>query len=69
MGLTNKKEEQLKNMPLIESKITRSKDGKFMIHKTTITTIKPTEYYKVVMNAPVEETVTDSEGSAEAVEA
>ncbi len=65
MGLTNKREEQLKKMPLVEAKITKSKDGKYMIHKTIITHIKPVEYYKAVMDSPVEETV---EGP-EAVEA
>lgn len=51
MGLTNKREEQLKNMPLIESRLRKSKDGKFMVHQTIITHIKPTAYYKAVMDS------------------
>lgn len=51
MGLTNKKEEQLKAMPQIESRISKSKDGKFLIHQTIITHIKPSAYYEAVLNA------------------
>lgn len=40
---------QLKNMPIVESKILRSKDGKYIVHKTVITDIKPIEYYSKVM--------------------
>ncbi|MGE0793599.1 MAG: hypothetical protein AB7V77_05475 [Candidatus Woesearchaeota archaeon] len=59
MGLTNKKEEQLKRMPLIESKVLKSKDGKYVIHRTTITTIRPTAYFEKVLES--EGVVTDSE--------
>ena len=59
MGLTNKKEEQLKRMPLIESKVLKSKDGKYVIHRTMITTIRPTAYFEKVLES--EGIVTDSE--------
>jgi len=49
MGLTTKKEEQLKAMPQIESRISKSKDGRFVVHKTTITNIKPAAYYEAVL--------------------
>ncbi len=49
MGLTNKKEQQLKDMPLIQSRIKTSKNGKFVIQQTVITTIRPIEYYKAVI--------------------
>jgi len=49
MGLGNKTEERLKKMPKIESFITKSKDGKFLIHRTVITNIKPAAYYKAVL--------------------
>ena len=55
MGLSNKKEEQLRAMPIVEAKIGRSKDGRFMVHKTIITHIKPVDYYKAVIDGPVEE--------------
>lgn len=59
MGLTNKKEEQLKRMPTIESRFQKSKDGKFLIHKTTITTIRPLAYFEKVISG--EGTVDDDE--------
>ncbi len=49
MGLSNKREEQLKQMPLMRSRVTKSKDGKFLIHKVEITTIKPAAYYEAVL--------------------
>lgn len=58
MGLTDKKEEQLKNMPVIESRVFKSKDGKFVVHKTVITSIKPSSYYEAVLqNEPQVEEV------------
>jgi hypothetical protein len=49
MGLSNRKEEQLKQMPIIRSSVGKSKDGKYVIHRTTITYIKPTAYYEAVL--------------------
>jgi len=49
MGLTDKKEEQLKKMPQMETKLFKSKDGKFLIHQTIITSIKPSAYYEAIM--------------------
>jgi hypothetical protein len=49
MGLSNKREEQLRQMPLIKNKISRSKDGRFLIHRTEIINIKPTAYYEAVL--------------------
>jgi len=49
MGLTNKKEEQLKKMPLIETKISKSRDGKYLIHRTIITHIRPMAYYRAIV--------------------
>ena len=51
MGLTNKKEQQLKQMPRIESRFQKSKDGKYLIHKTTITTIRPIAYFEKVIQS------------------
>ena len=59
MGLTNKKEEQLKRMPVIETRFSKSKDGKFLIHKTTITTIRPIAYFEKIVQS--EGTVPDEE--------
>jgi hypothetical protein len=60
MGLTTRKEEQLRKMPQIETKMMKSKDGKLLIHKTIITDIKPTEYYKVIMDSVTEEAVEEA---------
>lgn len=49
MGLTNKKEEQLKKQPIIESRMFRSEDGNFFVTKTVITEIKPISYVEKVL--------------------
>ena len=59
MGLSNKKEEQLRKMPLIESKVSRSKDGKYLIHRTTITFLRPTAYYEAILANNVKVTEED----------
>ena len=50
MGLTNKKEEQLRRMPIIQSRVSRSKNGRYIIQRTIITHIKPVEYYQAVLS-------------------
>ncbi|MFO7710979.1 MAG: hypothetical protein R6V53_04400 [Candidatus Woesearchaeota archaeon] len=50
MGLTNKREEQIKKMPYIETKVEKSKDGKYIVNKTTITHVRPVEYYQAVLD-------------------
>ncbi|MFH1400400.1 MAG: hypothetical protein ABIH41_02675 [Nanoarchaeota archaeon] len=66
MGLSNKKEEQLRKMPRIESKVRKSKDGRWLITQTVITNIKPVQYYKKVLESdthlPVEEENFDDSG-------
>ncbi|MCF7866019.1 hypothetical protein K9L67_01120 [Candidatus Woesearchaeota archaeon] len=49
MGLTNKKEEQLRQMPIVNTKITKSKDGKYLIHKLEFVTIRPMAYYDAII--------------------
>ena len=56
MGLTTKREAHLKRMPIIESKITTSKDGRFLIHRTVITHIMTTDYYRAVLGNSVKAT-------------
>lgn len=65
MGLTNKKEEQLKRMPVIETSIMKSKDGKFLVHKTTITTIKPIQYYEAILSGEKQEFIIEDGALAE----
>lgn len=51
MTLSEKKENSVKKMPLIESQILKSKDGKYLIHKTIITHIKPIQYWQAVIES------------------
>lgn len=39
----------MKEMPLIKSEIRKSKDGKWMLHVTKITHIKPVAYYEAIL--------------------
>ncbi len=48
--LTTKQEKNVKKMPYIETKFEKSKDGKYLIHKTIITTIRPIGYYEAIVN-------------------
>ena len=67
MGLSNKREEQLKKMPYIETRFRRSKNGKYLIYQTVLTDIKPVQYYeKVLANA---EDVVDDENISKWIEA
>ena len=44
--LSQTKIEQLNKQPVLETAITKSEDGKWMIHKTIITDIKPISYFE-----------------------
>ncbi|MGM5480670.1 MAG: hypothetical protein ACQESC_04395 [Nanobdellota archaeon] len=57
MSLTSKKEERLKKMPNIESVFFRSKDGKYLIHRTVITTVRPVEYFQKVLENEQQDTL------------
>lgn len=50
MPLTKKKEEQLRKMPTIETTISKSVDGKWLIHRTSITHVRPVVYYQAVLD-------------------
>lgn len=47
--LSDRKIQQLSAQPIIETKISTSKDGKWVIVKTVITDIKPATYWKKVL--------------------
>ena len=47
--LSNQKVEQLSKQPIIESQISKSEDGKWLIHKTVITDIKPVAYFEKIL--------------------
>lgn len=73
MGLTDKREKVLKQMPIIKTRVSKSKDGKWLIHTTEITHIKPMAYYKAILDNNVqvtEERIDDEIQSAlDAIEA
>jgi hypothetical protein len=49
MEMTSRKIEQLKKQPIIETVITKSEDGEWVLHKTVITDIKPVSYFEKVL--------------------
>jgi len=49
MGLSNKKEDQLRKMPIIQSRMKSSRNGKYIIQQTVITNVKPIEYYQAIL--------------------
>jgi len=49
MGLSNRKEQQLKKMPIIQSRIKASRNGRYIIQQTVITNVKPIEYYNAIL--------------------
>ena len=48
--LSQTKIEQLNKQPVLETSISKSEDGKWMIHKTIIKDIKPVSYYQKALN-------------------
>ncbi|MFH1133868.1 MAG: hypothetical protein V1735_05220 [Nanoarchaeota archaeon] len=50
--ISEKKLEQLKRMPLIESKIFKTPDSRFIVHRTIISQVKPVEYYQAIIDNP-----------------
>lgn len=50
MIIGDKKLEALKKMPVIETAVFKSKDGKYIVNKTTITDIKPVNYFQAVID-------------------
>jgi len=59
--MKTKETDKMSRMPIIQTKISRSEDGMFVIHKTIITDIKPVEYYEAVIARPVKDFVTEEE--------
>ncbi len=42
-------QKKLEKQPIIETKVSKSEDGKWLIHKTIITDIKSVNYYDKVL--------------------
>jgi hypothetical protein len=49
IGLSKIKQQQLSRQPILETQISKSEDGKWIIHKTIITDIKPVSYFEKVL--------------------
>ena len=49
MELSALKIQQINKQPIVESSVSKSEDGKWLIHKTVITDIKPVSYFQKVM--------------------
>ncbi len=60
MGLTNKKEDQLRDQPIIKTRMWRSKSGQHIVFQTTITEIKPVAYMEKVLEGQVEEELVEA---------
>lgn len=45
--------DKLVNMPIIKTTVIRSKSGRFIIHRTEITDIRPVKYYDKMLNDAV----------------
>lgn len=69
MALSEKKEKALSRMPYIETRIEKSKDGKFVINKTTITHVRPIAYYKAVIESEPEDFAEQEQVEVEKLEA
>lgn len=62
MVLTEKQELAVKKMPYIRTQVYKSKDGKYLINKTVITTVKPVTYMQTILDnepQPVEEDMSE----------
>jgi hypothetical protein len=53
--LGEKKLEQLRRMPLIESKVFKTPDDRWIVHRTIISQVKPVEYYKAILENEAED--------------
>jgi len=42
------------NKPAIETRVLKSKDGKYLLHKTIITDIRPVQYFEKVLDLNAE---------------
>lgn len=47
--LSTQKIEQLSRQPVLETQVAKSQDGKWIVHKTIITDIKPVAYFAKVL--------------------
>ena len=51
-----------KDTPAMESTVSISKDGRYLIHRTTITHIKPVTYYEAVLRSRSRTNISEGSG-------
>ena len=51
MELSETKIEQLNKMPIVETSTRLSEDGRWILHRTTITDLKPVSYLRKVLKS------------------
>ena len=47
---STRRAEQLRKMPLLQTKIRRLKDSNLVVHQTIISDVRPIEYYEAVID-------------------
>ena len=52
--ISETRQEQIAKMPIIETRIFKSKEGGHIVHRTVITDIKPVKYYSKVLEGRAE---------------
>ena len=55
LSIGEKKLQQLKAMPLLKQRLFKTRDGRFVVNQTTISTLKPVQYYEKILDSLVEE--------------
>lgn len=53
----------MSSKPSVQTQVEKSKDGKYILHKTVITDIKPITYFHKVIMSNTEKTEKDGEAS------
>lgn len=67
MTITTKKLEQLKKMPLIQTRIRRVKDSNLILHQTIVSDVRPIQYYEAVVDKSNSKLETRMEGLVEEI--
>jgi hypothetical protein len=67
MGISEKKLEQLKKMPLIQTRIRRLKESSLILHQTIISDLRPIEYYEAVVDKNNKNVETRMDGLTEEI--
>ena len=50
-GVSGSPDREFENKPIVETQLSKSKDGKYILHRTIITDIKPVKYIQKVLES------------------